>query len=196
MQYSELGQPERAIAHFERALSLAPRFRDARLRIALCYRHMGENQKALSALRAAAWTLPQCASEIALEEGNAHRALGNVSAAEGAFRRALTNNPRFVPATVNLALLLHDAGRSAEALTCLDRGLQQSPGNIYLVNTRTQIGRVFVRVLLRERRLPEARDCLSVIEDTGRSPVETRILTHVRAGRFELAERMLEREAI
>ena len=241
VQYSELGRPEQAIVHFEQALSLSPRFRDARLRIALCYRHMGDNQKALTALRAAAWTLPQCASEIALEEGNAHRALGDATSAEGAFRRALVNNPRFVPASVNLALLLHDVGRSPEALACVDRALQESPDNSHLVTTRSQILRARVRSFLRQQQFQEARECLAALENQDDaelsalrgaaalglddldqavshlrrslaaaptqeaalnlctaldrrgepSPVEIRILAHLRAGRLALAQRML-----
>jgi tetratricopeptide (TPR) repeat protein len=133
--------------------------------MALCYRQMGDNVRALAVLREAARTLPQCAAEIALEEGNAHRALGDAAAAEGAFRRALTNTPRFTPASVNLARLLHEAGRSSEALACLDRGLGHCPGDAMLLTLRAQMIRAHGRLLLRQGQYEDARSCLAAIGD-------------------------------
>jgi tetratricopeptide (TPR) repeat protein len=196
VQYAELGRPQDAIGPFERTLELSPRFRDARLRIALCYKEMGNHAKALETLRAAAWTLPRYAAEIAFEEGNAHRALGDSAAAEGAFRRAISMNAGFVPASVNLALMFHGAGRTAEALTCLDRALQHSPQNGYLLNARAHLGAAFVRSLLQQQSFEEARDYLTNVADAvPGSPAEGRIFEHVRAGRFELAKRMMEKSA-
>jgi tetratricopeptide (TPR) repeat protein len=196
VQYAELGRPQDAIGPFERTLELSPRFRDARLRIALCHKQMGNHAKALETLRAAAWTLPRYATEIAFEEGNAHRALGDIVAAEGAFRRAISMNAGFVPASVNLAVMLHGAGRTAEAVTCLERALQQSPQNGYLLKARAHIGGAFVRSLLQRQSFEEARNYLTAVVDAvAGSSTDARIFEHVRAGRFELAKRMLEKSA-
>jgi glycosyltransferase involved in cell wall biosynthesis/tetratricopeptide (TPR) repeat protein len=141
VQYAELAQPEAALEAFERALALAPGFRDAALRVALCHIGLKQYRRALEALRACARTLPQHAAEIALAEGNVHRELGDDGAAAQAFRRALKKAPSFAPASLNLALLYQRQDRAADALRLLDSALQAAPGHAELRLLRARIRR-------------------------------------------------------
>ena len=159
VQYAELDQPETAIASYRRGLELSPRYRDAEFRIALCYVRLKQYEDALSALRACAATLPKHAAEIALAEGNVHRELGDATAAERAFRRALAKAPGFVPASINLALLCRRQGRQAAALTCLEAAVRLAP-------TDARLQRLRARILTQERRFAEARDCLFALGDS------------------------------
>ena len=119
IQHAELGDPASAVPCFERALALSPLFRDALLRAALCQRRIGQHQPALAGLRAAARALPQYGAEIALEEANVLRALGDDAAAERALRRAVADYPAFAATRVNLARILVQQRRFEEARQCL-----------------------------------------------------------------------------
>jgi glycosyltransferase involved in cell wall biosynthesis/Tfp pilus assembly protein PilF len=189
IQYAEISRHEAALASFERALALVPGFSDVPFRIALCLCRLDRHREALAALRTAARTLPQLASEIALEEGNAHRALGDAAAAECAYRRALANNPLFALAGRNLAQLFWEQQRPAEALACLDRTLDRSPRHLESRLSRARVRRdmgdhagaladlellgsyggapvLRVRLLTQQRRFEEARACLAGIDRT------------------------------
>lgn len=65
--------------------------------------------------------------EAQLSLGGLYRDLGRADEAEAAYRRALTLQPLFVPAYVNLAQLLSDSGREAQAAGWLERGLTRVP---------------------------------------------------------------------
>jgi tetratricopeptide (TPR) repeat protein len=184
VQYSELDQPEAALGCYERALTLSRGYADTHLRIAMCHARLGQPERALTALRLAARSGASRVEVMALEEGNAHRALGDVAAAERAFRRALATNPGFVAASLNLALICEHQNRLAEALTCLDRALERCPGYGELRMLRARIRRTAgdhrgalgdldqlgshsgalrlrVRILTERRRFQEAREALT-----------------------------------
>ena len=81
IQYAELNQPAAALACHQRALQLAPGFRDAWLRVAFCHFNLEQYGEALAALEVSARTLPDRVLEIAAAQGNAHRHLGDEGAA-------------------------------------------------------------------------------------------------------------------
>jgi glycosyltransferase involved in cell wall biosynthesis len=187
VQYAEIGQPGAALPCFERVLALTPRFRDTPFWIALCLVRLGEHQKALSALSRAARLLPQLESEIALEEGNVHRLLGDDPAAERAYRRALAHNPLYAIAASNLADLWWRHHRIDDALGRLDRTLEKSPRHLESLLLRARIRQdtgnqagaladleqlgsfgnapyLRARILTRQRRFQEARECVSAID--------------------------------
>jgi glycosyltransferase involved in cell wall biosynthesis len=138
MQYRELQRPAEALPWFEKALALVPHFRDAEVQLAVCLARTGAHERALGTLAGAAEHVPAHAPEIALEQGNLQQALGNLDAAETAFRRSLRHNPAFSAASVNLALLLRARGRLGEAVKCLDGALQRNPGHYESLVVRAQ----------------------------------------------------------
>lgn len=126
VQYAELQDWDAAIPCFERALALKPGFRDSHLRLATCYRQRGDCSKAFDALAIAARTLPECATEIAVEEGVIHLQLCDLASAETAFRRALALSPGLTVAARNLTQAIMMRSRTligqrrfAEARDCL-----------------------------------------------------------------------------
>ena len=60
--------------------------------------------------------------------GDVHAAHGDMVGAEAAYREAIALEPGFVPAYVNLAELLRQAGREDEALQLLRTGMLAAPG--------------------------------------------------------------------
>jgi tetratricopeptide (TPR) repeat protein len=196
VQYGELSRPEEALACFEEVRRRWPKFKDTQLRIAMCHSHCKQYDKALAALRVSARELPQQAHLIAFEEGNAHRALGDNRAAAKAFERALSRNPAFAPASMNLALMYQDAGSIPDAMATLDRALKVSPGH-----TELRLGRALIRkaagdyagalsdldelgtqpgallhkarILAHQRQFAESRECLAALGDVADAEVES-----------------------
>jgi tetratricopeptide (TPR) repeat protein/glycosyltransferase involved in cell wall biosynthesis len=210
VQYAELHQPVEAIGCFEQALALSPHFRDAQFRLALCLLEAKQYRAALQALRNCHRLVPRQRAEICLSEGNAHRELGDLIRAEQAFRRALKENPAFTPASSNLALLYTRARRYDEALACLDRAVERATNDIQLRSLRghvrcdagdeeaaledlerasgdTRALRLRVRILVRQRRFDEARDCLMGI-DTGADAELSALVGAVSLGRGNVDE--------
>jgi tetratricopeptide (TPR) repeat protein len=189
VQNSVLGKLDPALACFERVLQLSSGgYLDTHLHIAICHARLGQPRRALAALRRATRTLPQCAAEIAFEEGNAHRALSDEAAAERAYRRSISSNPSLVPPSLNLAFLYEGQNRWPEALACLDAALEWSPGHPEARMKRAlvrkhrgdiagaladleQLGsyggalRARVRILAHQHRFQEAADCLATMSD-------------------------------
>jgi glycosyltransferase involved in cell wall biosynthesis/Tfp pilus assembly protein PilF len=189
VQNSALNEPAAALACFERTLELSGGYRDTHLHIAICHARLGKPRRALAALRLAARALPHRAAEIALEEGNAHRALDDDAAAERAYCRAVSSNPGLIGASLNLAVVYVRQNRPAEALVNLDRALEYCPGHADSRMTRAQIRsrigndsgalsdleqlgsdaralRLRARILAQQRRFQEARACLTQLNDT------------------------------
>ena len=196
VQYGELGRPEEALPCFEQVRRRWPKFKDTQLRIAMCHSHCKQYDKALAALRVAARELPQQAHLIAFEEGNAHRARGDNKAAAKAFERALSKNPAFAPASMNLALTHQGAGNLPAALTSLDRALKVSPGHAEMRLGRALIRKAAgdyagalsdldelgtergalrhkARILAQQRRFAEAHECLAALGGEADAEVES-----------------------
>jgi glycosyltransferase involved in cell wall biosynthesis len=196
IQNSTLDKPDAALACFERVLELSGGYRDTHLHIAICHARLGQHRRALAALHRAARALPECAAEIAFEEGNAYRALSDDAAAERAYRRSIASNPGLVPPSLNLAVLYKQQNRLSEALACLDGALEQCPGHpdarlkrglirqmngdiagaladLQLLGSQSEALRVRVRILAQQRRFQEAHDCLA----TATGPADADLLS-------------------
>jgi glycosyltransferase involved in cell wall biosynthesis/thioredoxin-like negative regulator of GroEL len=161
VQYAELGRLEEATSAFEHALAIAPGYRDARFRVALCQANLGNFPAALEILRVCAQTLPARAPEAAFTEGNIHRAMGDMTAAEASYRRALAARPGYSPASQNLALLYGGQGRLQEAVTLLDAALAKAPAHRELRALRT---RFEARILMRGRQFAAACARLATLD--------------------------------
>ncbi|MDZ4672959.1 MAG: tetratricopeptide repeat protein [Gemmatimonadota bacterium] len=136
--WSMVGQPDRALESFDRALELNPRYIEAHIHRGLVLNEMGRVVEAEAAFtraaaggREGAGGLP---AAVAGELANQHASLGEVYAELGAleeaigqFRRAVELGPTFADLRHRLARLLLDAGRALEAREELERVLVDHP---------------------------------------------------------------------
>jgi tetratricopeptide (TPR) repeat protein len=226
VQYFELDQPAAALAAFARVLAVSGEtpsgttgraFDDTHLRIAMCHRQLTQPEQALAALALAARAVPQRAAEIALEEGNAHRALGDDAAAERAYRRAIAGKPSLAAAHFNLGLTHERQNRLADALASFDRAIDLDPDHAESRMQRARARRktgddagaledlerlgthgaaccLRARILLQQGRLAEAYDALAGVSGDVNAEVAS-LLGTVAIGRGELdaAVRQLRR---
>lgn len=136
--WSMVGQPDRALESFDRALELNARYIEAHIHRGLVLNQMGRVVEAEAAFtrasaggREGAGGLP---AAVAGELANQHAGLGEVYAELGAleeaigqFRRAVELGPGFADLRHRLARLLLDAGRALEAREELERILVDHP---------------------------------------------------------------------
>jgi len=136
--WSLLGQSDRALESFDRALELNARYIEAHIHRGLVLNQMGRAGEADAAFGAAtgggqqgAGGLPKA---IAAELANKHAGLGEAYAEAGAldeaveqYRRAVVLGPAFHDLRHRLARLLLDAGRVLEAREELERILAAQP---------------------------------------------------------------------
>ncbi len=123
-----------AAAHYRAALEIYPEFNDARVNLGMALLQERRPAEALGLLVAAAAREPRSA-EIAVDLGNAHRALGHNDAAEEQFRRALHLDPGSAQAWNNLGSLALLRGEADSAVDQLRRAVELDPdAAIYRVN--------------------------------------------------------------
>ena len=122
--YQQLRQPEQAEKHFRTALGLAPN--DSYLLMAwgnfLCDRgdYAGAAAQYQQALANPLFNAPWMAETRA---GICGRRAGQIAGAEQALRRALSANPGYAPALIEMAELEHAQGRNPSAKSYLERYL-------------------------------------------------------------------------
>jgi tetratricopeptide (TPR) repeat protein len=121
-----LGQKERALAEFERALALNPRYIEANIHRGVLLNELGRPEEAEASFRAAlahgAGGAAGFARPVAAKLANQHAELGEAYAEAGAlgqaieeFRRGVALGPAFHDLRYRLARLLLEAGRPLEA---------------------------------------------------------------------------------
>jgi tetratricopeptide (TPR) repeat protein len=186
LQYGELDRFGPAVACFARVEELEPGFRDTRLQMARCQAALGQRAEALHTLRQTALTRSDRDAEIAFEEGNVLRGLGEDGAAEQAYLHALDVNPAFVPARVNLALAYQKGRRSDAALATLDSGLALTPHSPPLLALRA-------RLRLDRRAYADALADLDQIRQPDDNAARMRAWALVGLGRYDEAGRALDR---
>lgn len=137
--WSMLGQPDRALEAFDRALELNGRYIEAHIHRGLVLNQLGRVVEADAAFtrasdggRRGAGGLP---SALAAQLANDHAALGERYAEAGAleeaigeYRRAVGLGPAFADLRHRLARLLIEAGRALEAREELERVVAEHPG--------------------------------------------------------------------
>jgi tetratricopeptide (TPR) repeat protein len=137
--WSMLGQGDRALEAFDRALELNSRYIEAHIHRGLVLNQLGRVVEADAAFTRAAAGGRQGAeglpAAVAGELANQHATLGEAYAEAGAleeaigqYRRAMELGPGFADLRHRLARLLLDAGRVLEAREELDRILADLPG--------------------------------------------------------------------
>lgn len=126
LAYAFLGQRERAVEEFERAVSINPRYVEAHIHRGIVLSELGRGGEASAAFQAAAAesAVPRggLSRPVAARLANQHAALGDAYAEAGGFpeaieqyRRAVTLGPAFHDLRYRLARLLLEAGRPLEA---------------------------------------------------------------------------------
>ena len=135
---SLLGQRERALAEFARALELNPRYLEALIHQGLVLYEMGRETEAEDSFRrASASVLPSSdglPAPISSRLANQHAELAEAYAEAGAldraveqYQRALELGPGFVDLRYRMARLLLESGRSLEAREALEEVLRIRP---------------------------------------------------------------------
>lgn len=135
---SLLGQRERALTEFGRALELNPRYLEALIHQGLVLFEMGRQSEAEDAFRRASASLSPSSNglpaPIAARLANQHAELAEAYAEAGAleraveqYQRALELGPGFVDLRYRMARLLLESGRSLEAREALEEVLRTRP---------------------------------------------------------------------
>jgi tetratricopeptide (TPR) repeat protein len=135
---SLLGQGERALSQFQRALELNPRYLEALIHQGLVLAELGRTDEANQAFqRAAASVAPPSEglpAPVAARLANQHADLAEAYAEAGAlaraveqYERALELGPGFLDLRYRMARLLLEAGRPLEAREALEQVVQARP---------------------------------------------------------------------
>ena len=135
---SLLGQRDRALAEFARALELNPRYLEALIHQGLVLYEMGRDAEAEDSFRRASASLTPSsnglAAPVAARLANQHAELAEAYAEAGAldraveqYQRALELGPGFVDLRYRMARLLLESGRSLEAREALEEVLRSRP---------------------------------------------------------------------
>lgn len=141
LSLSLLGQPDRALAAFDRALELNPRYLEALVHRGLVLNQLGRGEEAEESFRRAALqegaATGRFTPHVAAKLANQHAALGEAYAESGAvneaidqYRRATALAPAFADLRYRLARLLLEGSNPLEARAELERVLTERPGFI------------------------------------------------------------------
>ena len=118
LSFALLGNKERALEEFERALSLNPRYIEANIHRGVLLNELGRGEEAEEAFRTAA-------VHGQPPVGEAYAEAGSLAEAIEEFRRAVNLGPAFHDLRYRLARLLLEAGRPLEAREELERILAE-----------------------------------------------------------------------
>lgn len=120
------GQPEKALELARREIAASPSDQRARALEVRLLLTLERNQEALKSAEAALSLEPNNPNLI-YQRGAAYMAIRNFNAAEDDFRRTIEIAPKHVAAMSDLAVLLINRNRKAEAQELLERVLQLNP---------------------------------------------------------------------
>ena len=123
---ANLGQHEEAIAAYNKALKIDPKFHISWNGLGSALRELGRNTEAIAALEKALEIEPE--DHFALNNlGNALNDLGRNTEAIAAFETALEIDPKYHIALNGLGNALKDLGRSSEAIAAYEKALEIDP---------------------------------------------------------------------
>ncbi len=121
-----LGEADRAIDLYQRALKIDPDFVLARYDLAVTYRGLGEVDKAIAEYEKALKINPRFPEALSNLGGQYFRK-GDVKQAVAHFQRAIEVYPNFIQALSNLGAALNKLGHSKQALPHLKKALALDP---------------------------------------------------------------------
>lgn len=133
-----LGENERALEWFGRALALVPGQPDVLANRGVALQQLGRAAEALAAYGKAVET--GCAKpEVFYNRGNLLRAAGRLGDALASYEEAFRLNPAYAEALRAAALVLRDLGRREKALELLEEAVRQRPGFADALNDRGNV---------------------------------------------------------
>jgi len=121
-----LGETDRAIGLFQRALKIDPDYVLARYDLAVTYRGMGEVDKAIAEYEKVLKINPKFPEALSNLGGQYFRK-GDVKQAVAHFQKAIEVYPNFIQALSNLGAALNKQGHSKQALPHLKKALSLDP---------------------------------------------------------------------
>ena len=121
-----LGETDRAIDLYQRALKIDPDFVLARYDLAVTYRGMGEVDKAIAEYEKVLKINPRFPEALSNLGGQYFRK-GDVKQAVAHFQKAIEVYPNFIQALSNLGAALNKLGNSKQALPHLKKALSLDP---------------------------------------------------------------------
>ena len=121
-----LGELNRAIDLYQRALQIDPNFILARYDLAVAYRGLGQVQRAIAEYEKVLKLNPKFPEALSNLGGQYFRK-GDVDQAITHFRKAIEVYPNFIQALSNLGAALNKQGQSQQALTHLKKALALDP---------------------------------------------------------------------
>ena len=123
---ARLGEDEKAIFHYRKALEINPRYSDAHCNLASLLARQGKDQEAISHLLEAIRVRP--------DKPEAHNDLGVILAKGGKIQEAIAHfseairvNPNYPAAYLNIGIALLCEGRNREAIPYLNEALRLNP---------------------------------------------------------------------
>lgn len=188
VSYALLGQQERALASFDAALALNPRYLEATVHRALALAALGRADEVTPALRRAAEITPPPVAgfpaAVAAQLANRHAELGQAYAEAGArdraiaeYRRALELGPGFHDLRYRLGRLLLESGQVLEARDVLGAVVAAHPHFVdaqatlglscYLSGDATEAQRVWRDCLARRPANARIEAYLAMVERAG-----------------------------
>jgi tetratricopeptide (TPR) repeat protein len=120
------GQVDEAIACFQKAIALDPKFANAHTILGNALRDKGQLEEAIACYHKAIALGPKSAL-VHHNLGNALRARGRVDEAIASWRKAIACDPNYAQAYANLGNALTDKGRVDEAIACCRKAIELDP---------------------------------------------------------------------
>ncbi len=138
LSYSLVGQGDKALEFFDRALALNPRYFEAHVHRGIVLNEMGRRGEAEASFKHASTANPEAVDglpwNVAAQLANQHAELGQMYAQAGAlndaireYQRAITLGPTFADLRYRLARLMLETGRTLEARDELERVVRERP---------------------------------------------------------------------
>ena len=128
--YRTLDRTDEAIAAYQRAIELDPKFAYPHNGLGAVYQTLGRTDEAIAAFQRAIELDPKFAyPHNGL--GNAYRDLGRTDEALAAYQRAIELDPKFAYPHNGLGNVYDDLGRTAEAIAAYQRAIELGPKDAY-----------------------------------------------------------------
>ena len=186
--YLQLGNHERAGAHWQRVRELEPGEVEAHLNLGRIHIAMGRLDAAQTCLEAALATAP-AEPQVLCCLGELQGMQGELDQAIAYFERALKATPDFAPALAGMGLAMQQKGRLPEAIKWLRDAIRVDPG---IINAWLTLGSVYQHLGQLETAILHQEQALALF------PHHPQILSglgacHALGGNYSLAEIYFDR---